>query len=320
MHDPAPPMRRELFRMSDDDARAFLRDAPFVHLAGCAGGRPVLKTVNVVELDGAWWFHGAVAGEKTSMLGGPVVLAAEELVAQIPSTFVDQERACVASALYRSVQLHGVLERVDDPADKARALHALMVRFQPEGGFRQITHDDPMYAGEVTGVLVARVLPSRIDGKAKLAQNKRPHELRALLERLWRRGEAGDARAVALVAAANSAAEAPAFLHGPPGARLCCALDRAHLDAAAVLHGGGEPAAQGEIRRRLLAALAWVGAFDHSGALVGSAHRHLDRASGSLASDVAVAPAWHQRGLVDALRRLLADHPAVRIARDQPPS
>lgn len=314
MHNRPPPMRREVFRMKDDDARAFLRAAPFVQLAGCAAGRPVLKTVNVVELDGAWWFHGAVAGEKTAMLGGPVVLAAEELVAQLPSTFVDEERACFASALYRSVQVHGALERVDDPADKARALHALMVRFQPEGGFRAISHDDPVYAGEVKGVLVARVVPERIDGKAKLAQNKQPHEVRALLERLWRRGDPGDARAVALVAAANPTVEAPGFLQGPPGARLCCALEPPHLDAAVALHAqaAAGAAAPGVIRRRLLANLAWVGAVDHTGALIGSAHRYLDRATGALASHVAVAPTARAGPLADALARLLADHPAVR--------
>ncbi|MBI1948798.1 MAG: pyridoxamine 5'-phosphate oxidase family protein [Deltaproteobacteria bacterium] len=312
MNQPAPPMRREVFRMADDDARAFLRAAPFVQLAGCAAGRPVLKTVNVVELDGAWYFHGAVAGEKTAMLAGPVVLAAEELVAQVPSTFVDDERACFASALYRSVQLHGALERVDDAAEKARALHALMVRFQPEGGFRPITHDDPLYAGEVKGVLVARVLPERIDGKAKLAQNKQPHEVRALLERLWRRGEPGDARAVALIAAANPAAETPAFLQGPAGVRLCCAMEASQLDAAVTLHGAVDGAGPDQIRRRLVAALAWAGAVDHTGALVASAHLHLDRARGALATIVAIAPAWRTDALVDTLTRLLRDHPAAR--------
>lgn len=313
MHHQPPPMRRAQFRMTDDEARAFLRGAPFAHLAGTLDGRPVLKTLNVVELDGAWYFHGAVAGEKTSLMGGPVVLAAEEQVAELPSTFVDHEQACFASVLYRSVQVHGTLERVDEPAHKARALQALMERFQPEGGHRPIRHDDALYAGEVKGVLVARVLPGHIDGKAKLAQNKSPAERRALLEALWRRGLPSDPRAIELVRAANPGVEVPECMRGPPGARLCCAPAPAHLEAAAALlvhdADGRTPAAMG---RALARAPAWVGAFDREDALVGAAWHGAHPGMAAPATHVAVRADWRDHGLHDALARLVADHPALR--------
>ena len=311
-----PPMRREQFRMTDADARAFLRAAPYVHIAGCADGAPVLKTVNVVELDGAWYFHAAPAGEKMKLLGTRVVLGAEELVADVPSTFTDQERACVASALYRSVQVHGVLERVDDAAQKARALQAMMERFQPHGGHRPITHHDPMYTGEVRGVLVCRVVPVRIDGKAKLAQNKKPHELRALLEQLWRRGAPSDPRAIDLVCAANPGVELPPFLRGPSGVRLRCAMDASHAHAVAALlaqAGVDTGATATDLAQALCAAPAWVGAVDDAGAPVGSAHSHLDRGTGTALHHVIVREDWRGRGVGAALLRLLADHPSVRV-------
>ncbi len=314
MHHEAPPMRRAQFRMSDDEARAFLRAAPFAHLAGCVEGRPVLKTLNVVELAGAWYFHGAIAGEKIALFGGPVVLGAEEQVAELPSSFVDHEQACFASVLYRSVQVHGVLERVDEPAHKARALQAMMERFQPQGGHRPIRHDDPLYEGEVKGVMVARVLPTHIDGKAKLAQNKSPADRRALLEALWRRGLPSDPRAIELVRAANAGTELPDCLRGPPGVRLCCALEHAQVDAAVTLLAhvdGAVPGAQ--IRRALERAVAWVGAFDHADELVGVAWHGALTATAAPSTQVAVRAEWRGRGVEEALARLLAGHPALRF-------
>ena len=81
---------------------------------------------------------------------------AEELVAHLPSWMSDPVRACPATTLFRSVQVHGTLLAVEDLALKARALEALMQRWQPEGRYHPIDAADPLYRGELEG-LIARL-------------------------------------------------------------------------------------------------------------------------------------------------------------------
>src|SRR5690242_21492519 len=102
-------MRRErFFRMDAGEAVAFLAAAPVVHLASTTpDGAPLVRTLHGVIVDDALCFHAAPVGEKHEALGRAVVLAAEEIVATVPSYFLDPERACPATTLYRSVQLHG---------------------------------------------------------------------------------------------------------------------------------------------------------------------------------------------------------------------
>src|SRR5687767_1957961 len=138
-------MRREhFFRMERARALEFLARAPYVHLATTtAGGDPLLRTVHGVIVGDWLCFHGAPAGEKMESIGRAVVVSWEDVVAEIPSWFIDAERACPATTYYESVQLHGVLESVDDPVFKAQALQKLMERFQPEGRHIPITADHP---------------------------------------------------------------------------------------------------------------------------------------------------------------------------------
>ncbi len=190
--------------MSPEDALALFRRAPSVHIATTsADGTPVLRTVHGVVLDGAIAFHAAPAGEKMDTLGRRAVVGYDEIVAEIPSWFSDPERACPATTFYLSVQAHGTIDRVDEPVRKAAVLQALMTRFQPEGRHVPITHDSAMYRAAVNGILIAQVKLDRVDGKAKLGQNKKPEELARLIEKLRERAAPGDLRAIELIRAAN---------------------------------------------------------------------------------------------------------------------
>src|SRR6185369_14132132 len=139
-------MRKEIFRMDRADAVALLERAPVVHLASTTPeGRPLIRTVHGVVVGDHLAFHGAPAGEKTETEGREAVVSAEEIVASIPSYFLDPERACPATTLYRSAQIHGTVERIDDPAHKAEVLAALMAKYQPEGGHVPISATHPLY-------------------------------------------------------------------------------------------------------------------------------------------------------------------------------
>src|SRR5438045_1141120 len=93
----------------------------------------------------------AAAERRGSRRGRAAVICAEEQVAQIPSHWIDAERACPATTYYRSVQVHGLLEEVSDPDAKARVLSALMTKFQPEGGYVPIAATHPLYKNAVKG-------------------------------------------------------------------------------------------------------------------------------------------------------------------------
>ncbi|MEZ4400646.1 MAG: GNAT family N-acetyltransferase [Kofleriaceae bacterium] len=309
-------MRRREFAMTPAEARAFLADQATFHLATTtADGQPLLRTLHGVIVDDVLAFHSAPKGEKTGALGRPAVAVAEEVVATVPSTFFDPVKACPATTYYRSVSVHGVIEELTAPDLKARALQALMEKLQPDGGYRAITAADPMYRPAVTGLLVAGLRLERVDGKAKLAQNRSPAELAALVTSLWRRGDAGDPRAIELVRAANPGMPTPAFLAAPAGVALHPWLPAAAAaDAAALLDGTYWNT--GFTRAQLAAAHrgspVWVGARDPAGALVGSARAITDGAKRAWIYDVIVAPAWRGRGVGKALTRLVLDHPLIR--------
>lgn len=305
--------------MDRGEAVALLERAGVVHLGSTtAEGAPVLRTVHGVVVRGALCFHGAPAGEKTEAIGREAVVSAEEIVAAIPSYFLDPERACPATTLYRSAQVHGRIEQVDDRHEKAEVLTALMRRFQPEGGHVPIEADNPLYTKAVAGIMVLKVSLEQLDGKAKLAQNRTPEERVRLMEKLWERGAPGDAQAIELLRAANPKTPLPAFLRGPEGSTLVAAPSAIDAPAAAELlvdaywNGGFT---RDEIAQAQLGSTAWVGARDAEGALIATARAISDQAKRAWIYDVMLAPAWRRRGLGEALMRLLLDHPALRRTR-----
>src|SRR5690242_6959067 len=104
-------MRREIYRMDRGQAKALFERAAVVHLATTLeGGSPLLRTLHGVVVDDYLAFHGAPTGEKAETAGRPAVISCEELVAEIPSYFVDPQRACPATTYYLSAQVHGHLE------------------------------------------------------------------------------------------------------------------------------------------------------------------------------------------------------------------
>lgn len=308
--------------MGREAAVELLARSPVIHLAATdPHGAPILRTLHSVVIEGrAVAFHGSPSGEKMLALGRPVVLSAEEAIASIPSYWVDPERACPATTYYRSVQVHGLLEPVEDRETRAAILQAFMAKYQPEGGHVPISADLGLYRAAVAGLGILQVSLEDLDGKAKLGQNRRPAELARILQKLWERGLPGDPRAIDRVQEANPDAPIPEFLQAPAGLRFVCAPGPE--DAADVARALAHPDAywnQGvpaEILERVhLSSSAWVIARDKGGKLAATARAVSDRGKFALVLDVFVAPVWRGRGLGKAIVRLLLDHPAVRDVR-----
>jgi nitroimidazol reductase NimA-like FMN-containing flavoprotein (pyridoxamine 5'-phosphate oxidase superfamily)/predicted N-acetyltransferase YhbS len=311
-------MRRAEFQMSDEQARTFLRRAEVLHLAFTRpDGAPVLRTLNAAVTDEWLLFHGAVAGEKAQCVGRPVVAQAEQLVCTVPSYFSDPERACPATTFFRSVQVHGTLEKIPDPHVKADALQRIMQRYQPEGGHVPIHFDNPMYQNAVRGVLVLGVRIEHLTGKAKLGQNRKPAEAAVIMDRLWQRGAAGDTRAIALMLEHHPLEARPARFRGPAETWLEPQLEPADVEAAVDLLENQywtRGVERETLARAQLGASAWIGARDQQGRLVATARANSDGARHAYVADVAVAERYRGRGVGQALVQLLLDHPAVRGA------
>lgn len=317
-------MRRPHLALPTADALALFTRAPSVHLAGVGlSGQPILRTLHGVVVDGAIAFHGALVGETAQLLGRPVVVAAHEQLAEVPSFIVDRERACPATTLYRAAQAKGVLARVDEPRARARVLQALMARFQPEGGHVPIDPDHPdyarLYAKPVAGVGVCRVVPDSITGKAKLAQDKREASVRALLDGLWRHGQPGVDATVELVRRTHPERPLPEFLRGPAGVELCARPGSDDVERVLELLSGTywtrrtSPSVLAELHRT---APAWVGARSPDGQLIASARAAGDGLRSMRLHDVVVDPRWRGRGVGRAVFALLLDHPRVRACAE----
>ena len=312
-------MRRQEFHASEALGKWLFGELEVIHLAGLgAEGQPVLKSLNGVVDEGWICFHGSPAGEKTSLVGRPVVASVEETVTRLPSYFMDPEKACPATTLYRGAQAHGVLQAIEEPVRKARVLQRLMEKLQPEGGYVPLDHESPMYRAQVKGLLIAGLPLEGLTTKAKLAQNRTPDQRAMLLGKLWGRGGAGDARAIELIREANLQTPVPGFLAAPEGTTLHTWLPLEDAAAAADLLAGeywNDVFTREERVRAHVGSTAWIGVKDDSGALIGTARALADGGKYAWVYDVCVRTDWRRRGLGKVLMRLLLDHPAVRHCR-----
>lgn len=317
-------MRRAIYRGPEETGLALVRRVPHVHLATTsADGRPILKTVHAVLLPGERGghtiaFHAAPAGEKLEAMDRPAVVAAEEVIASIPSWFLDETLACPATTFYVGVQAHGTLREVRDPERKAMALQALMEKHQPEGKHAPIDATSPLYRKSVAGLLVAEVTVERLDCKEKLGQNRTPPQRMKVIEALWKRGAAEDVLAIAFLLRRFPELPTPSFLApAPPGVELLCHLAEGEAREAAELLADAywlTGTSTEERARALLASPALVGARDEAGHLVAVARATSDGRTAWI-YDVLVEEAQRGRGVGDALMRLLLAHPVVRGVR-----
>ncbi|MDD9944596.1 MAG: GNAT family N-acetyltransferase, partial [Myxococcales bacterium] len=304
------------YEMTTEEVWDTWRQAPVVRFASTLpSGEPVLRTVHGVVIDGAITFHGGDSGEKLACLGRPAVMQCEQTIAEIPSYFIDPQRACPATTYYVSCQAQGTLERVDDPPEKARALAALMARFQAEGGYTPIAADHALYRKAVDAIVIVRMRPTTMVGKRKLGQNRPTQQIDKVLGGLWRRGRPGDLQALEWVRAEHPGKPTPAFLQGPPGIQLCVHPGPDDLDAAVALVRDAywnDDTEDTRIRAAHKGATAWVGARNAQGQLVATSRAISDGSKHAHIYDVAVHPAHRGRGVGKAMLALMLDHPRLR--------
>lgn len=122
------------------------------------------------------------------------VFEVDEVLGVIPSYWVHREYGGSATAYHRTVIFECVATVLDDPAAVAAQQERLMARYQPEGGFRAIRPDDPLYGGALGQLTAVRLAVQRVRVKFKLAQNRPPETRRQIIQFLRERGRPNDGR------------------------------------------------------------------------------------------------------------------------------
>lgn len=119
----------------------------------------------------------------------------DEVLAVIPSYWVHPEYAGSATAYHRTSIFESTGVVIADPAAVLEQQRRLLARYQPEGGFRDLAADDPLYRGALAELAAVRLTIVRRRVKWKLGQN-RPRDARErVIGELRKRGRPNDERA-----------------------------------------------------------------------------------------------------------------------------
>lgn len=128
-----------------------------------------------------------------------VVFEVDEVLAFVPSYFEHPESGQKADHYYRAAMIEGEATLTNDPDAVAEHLSRLIARYQPERGYRPISHTDPMYAPGVARLAMIRIVPSRVWGKFKLGQQLSAEDRSRVSNAVRTRNAPGDERSADLV-------------------------------------------------------------------------------------------------------------------------
>lgn len=123
------------------------------------------------------------------------VFEVDEILAVIPSYWVHPEYAGSATAYHRTVIFECAASVSEDPAAVAAQQARLLAKHQPEGGFRPLAVDDPLYRGALNHLAAVRLEIRRCRAKFKLGQNRPAEARQRVIAELRKRGRVNDDRA-----------------------------------------------------------------------------------------------------------------------------
>lgn len=141
--------------------------------------------------------HLVAEDEQTrDLLARPAcVFEVDEVLGTIPSYWVNKDYGGSATAYHRTVIFECAAVVAVDPDAVAAQQRRLLDRYQPEGGYRPLDADDPLYRGALRQLAALRLEIRTVRPKFKLGQNRPPETRRAVAAELRRRGRPNDARA-----------------------------------------------------------------------------------------------------------------------------
>jgi hypothetical protein len=137
---------------------------------------------------GAIYMHSHPFGEKIENIkrNSKVGFEVDSYVCFLPSYYFHLTDASQADTLYVSVVIKGNASIVQDSVEKARALNALMKKYQKEGGYESLASN----MRSVREVTVLKIMPDQIRGKYKIGQHWIPrYRLKMARNIVQREGE-----------------------------------------------------------------------------------------------------------------------------------
>lgn len=162
-----------------------------------ADGTPHVGLYPFVRDGGAVDLHLVQADEQIADLDARprCVFEVDEALAVIPSYWVHPEYGGSATAYHRTVIFECVAAVTRDPRAVAAQQVRLLARYQPEGGFRALSPDDPLYRGALAQLAAVRLEITTRRAKFKLGQNRPAEARRRIIGELRKRGRPLDGRA-----------------------------------------------------------------------------------------------------------------------------
>ena len=119
----------------------------------------------------------------------------DEILAVIPSHWVHPEYAGSATAYHRTAIFECGGAVAEDPAEVLAQQVRLLAKHQPEGGYRALGVEDPLYRGALGQLAAVRLQVTAVRSKFKLGQNRPVEARRKIIALLRQRGRPGDGRA-----------------------------------------------------------------------------------------------------------------------------
>jgi predicted FMN-binding regulatory protein PaiB len=160
-------------------------------------GTPHVGLYNFVYAPPALELHLVRADEQVADLKARPRCAFEvdEVLAVIPSHWVHQEYAGAATAYHRTVIFECAGTVAEDPAVVMAQQQRLLAKHQPEGQYRSLKVDDPLYKGALNQLAAVSLRITACRAKFKLGQNRPVAARKRVIEELRRRDRPNDARA-----------------------------------------------------------------------------------------------------------------------------
>ena len=152
-----------------------------------SNGFPQIIPMNFAYLDGSVYMHSHPFGEKLDNIrrNPRVGFEVDQHVCFLPSYYFHPTDASQADTLYISVVIKGSAELVHDDEEKARALNALMQKYQKEGKYEALDSGMPV----VREVAIIKVVPAEMRGKYKIGQHwARPYRIKMAQKIIEREG------------------------------------------------------------------------------------------------------------------------------------
>lgn len=180
---------------SPDRIRQFLDEEHVGRLATSdADGYPQVIPMNFVYWNGCIYMHSHTRGEKlNNLLRDPRSgFEVDRELEFLPSYFSSPTDASMADTLYVSVVIKGRSSLVKDRTEKAKALNALMRKYQPEGGYEPLREDMDV----LDHVAVIRTDPEQIHGKYKIGQHMGRKDREVLALKILKRGSPSAERTI----------------------------------------------------------------------------------------------------------------------------